>query len=183
MEGYYGRTDATEEVFSEGWLDTGDLGFLYREELYLTGRAKDVLILRGRSHSPTEVEAAVDRVEGVRAGCSVAVSWLPDEADGEEMVVLVEAKHGVPQRKCPEIADLCRGAIRAATGLDAEVVEVIPPGTLPRTSSGKLRRQEALRQYLCGELAPPDRVTPFRLAGAAVRSSLELARLRWNGRG
>jgi acyl-CoA synthetase (AMP-forming)/AMP-acid ligase II len=182
MEGYYGRPDATEEIFSNGWLDTGDLGFLYRDELYLTGRAKDVLILRGRSHSPTEVEAAVDRVKGVRTGCSVAVSWLPDEADGEEMVLFVEAKHAVPQRAYREIADQCRAAVRAATGLNADVVEVLTPGTLPRTSSGKLRRQEALRRFLRDELAPPDRVTPLRLAGAAVRSSLELARMRWNGR-
>jgi acyl-CoA synthetase (AMP-forming)/AMP-acid ligase II len=182
MEGYYGRPDATEEIFSNGWLDTGDLGFLYRDELYLTGRAKDVLILRGRSHSPTEVEAAVDRVKGLRTGCSVAVSWLPDEADGEEMVLFVEAKHAVPQRAYREIADQCRAAVRAATGLNADVVEVLTPGTLPRTSSGKLRRQEALRRFLRDELAPPDRVTPLRLAGAAVRSSLELARMRWNGR-
>lgn len=183
MEGYYSRADATEEVLSEGWLDTGDLGFFHQRELYLTGRAKDVLILRGRSHSPTEVEASVDRVAGVRTGCTVAVSWLPDGADGEEMVVLVEAKHGVPRRRYAEIAGLCRDAIRVATGLGADVVEVVQPGTLPRTSSGKLRRQEALRLYRCGELAPPKRMTPVRLAGAVVRSSLELVRLRWNGRG
>jgi acyl-CoA synthetase (AMP-forming)/AMP-acid ligase II len=182
MEGYYDRPDKTEEVLESGWLDTGDLGFLYRDELYLTGRAKDVLILRGRSHSPTEVEAAVDHVEGVRTGCSVAVSWLPDEADGEEMLLLVEAKRGVTQDTYREIADRCRAAVRAATGLSADVVEVVCPGTLPRTSSGKLRRQEALRRYLCDELGPPDRVTPLRLAGAAVRSSLEFARMRWNGR-
>ena len=183
MEGYYSRADATEEVLSKGWLDTGDLGFFHQRELYLTGRAKDVLILRGRSHSPTEVEASVDRVAGVRTGCTVAVSWLPDGADGEKMVVLVEAKHGVPRRRYAEIAGLCRDAIRVATGLGADVVEVVQPGTLPRTSSGKLRRQEALRLYRCGELAPPKRMTPVRLAGAVVRSSLELVRLRWNGRG
>jgi acyl-CoA synthetase (AMP-forming)/AMP-acid ligase II len=182
MEGYYDRPEESNEVLNNGWLDTGDLGFLHRDELYLTGRAKDVLILRGRSHSPTEVEAAVDQVKGVRTGCSVAVSWLPDEADGEVMLLLVEAKRGVPKNTYREIADRCRAAVRAATGLSADVVEVVTPGTLPRTSSGKLRRQEALRRYLRDELAPPDRVTPLRLAGAAVRSSLELARMRWNGR-
>ena len=182
MEGYYGRPDASEKVLENGWLETGDLGFLYEADLFLTGRAKDVLILRGRSHAPTEVEAALDQVEGVRTGCSVAVSWLPDRADGEQMVLLVEAKRGIPQSANREIADRCRAAVRAATGLSADVVEVFPPGTLPRTSSGKLRRQEALRRYLGGELAPPDRVTPLSLAGAAVRSSIELARMRWNGR-
>ena len=182
MDGYFGRPDASEEVLENGWLDTGDLGFLYRDELHLTGREKDVLILRGRSHAPTEVETAVDRVEGVRTGCSVAVSWLPDEADGEQLLLLVEAKHGVRQDTHREIADRCRAAVRAATGLNADVVEVLTPGTLPRTSSGKLRRQEALRRFLGTELAPPNRVTPLRLAGAAFRSSLEFARMRWNGR-
>jgi acyl-CoA synthetase (AMP-forming)/AMP-acid ligase II len=182
MEGYFGRPDASEKVVKNGWLDTGDLGFLYQEELYLTGREKDVLILRGRSHSPTEVEAAVDRAEGVRTGCSVAVSWLPDEADGEQLLLLVEAERGLSQEAYREVADRCRATVRAATGLNADVVEVLSPGTLPRTSSGKLRRQEALRRYLDNALVPPDPVTPLRLAGAAVRSSLELARMRWNGR-
>jgi acyl-CoA synthetase (AMP-forming)/AMP-acid ligase II len=183
MEGYYGRPEASAEVLKNGWLDSGDLGFLYRDELYLTGRAKDVLILRGRSHAPTEIEATVDLVDGVRTGCSVAVSWLPDEADGEVMVLLVEAKRDVPETAYREIADRCRATVSAATGLTAEVVEVVAPGTLPRTSSGKLRRQEALRRYLRDELTPPDRVTPLRLAGAAVRSSLELAKMRWRSRG
>jgi len=182
MEGYFDRAEATDEVLEDGWLDTGDLGFLYDDELYLTGRAKDVLILRGRSHSPTEVEASVDHVEGVRTGCSVAVSWLPDGADGEVMLLLVEAKNGVPQDSFGEIAERCRAAVRAATGLTADLVEVVAPGTLPRTSSGKLRRQESLRRYLGDELLPPDRVTALRLAGVAVRSSFELARMRWNGR-
>jgi fatty-acyl-CoA synthase len=182
MEGYFGRPEASDEALIGGWLDTGDLGFLYRGELYLTGRAKDVLMIRGRSHSPTEVEEAVDRVEGVRTGCSVAVSWIPDGADGEELLLLVEARRGTPEDGYREIAKQCRDAVRAATGLSANTVEVLSPGTLPRTSSGKLRRQEALRRHLDGELTPPRRVTPFHLFGAAVRSSFELARVRRDGR-
>lgn len=182
MEGYFGRPEDSREAFIDGWLDTGDLGFLYRGELYLTGRAKDVLMIRGRSHSPSEVEEAMDRVEGVRTGCSVAVSWLPDGADGEELLLLVEARRGTPEEGYREIAERCRDAVRAATGLSANTVEVLSPGTLPRTSSGKLRRQEALRRHLDGKLTPPRRVTPFQLVGAAVRSSFELARVRRNGR-
>jgi acyl-CoA synthetase (AMP-forming)/AMP-acid ligase II len=182
MEGYFGRPEASDEVFIDGWLDTGDLGFLYRGELYLTGRAKDVLMIRGRSHSPSEVEEALDRVEGVRTGCSAAVSWLPDGSDGEELLLLVEAMRGTQEDGYREIAKRCRDAVRAATGLSADTVEVLSPGTLPRTSSGKLRRQEALRRHLDGELTPPRRVTAFHLARRAVRSSFELARVRRNGR-
>ena len=176
MDGYYGRPDDTREVLQGGWLDTGDLGFLFRGDLYLTGRAKDVLILRGRSHSPTEAEAATDRVEGVRTGCAVAVSWLPEGADGEIMALLVEAAREVPESEFSGIAEGCRAAVRAATGLTADVVEIVPPGTLPRTSSGKLRRQEALRRHLRGELSPPSPVTPLGLAGAMLRSSLAMPR-------
>jgi acyl-CoA synthetase (AMP-forming)/AMP-acid ligase II len=177
MEGYFGRADATREVIEDGWLDTGDLGFFHRGELFLTGRKKDVLILRGRNHSPTEVEAAADEVEGVRTGCSVAVSWLPDGTDGEVLLLLVEVGRDAGGSDAGAIARDCRTAVRAATGLELDHVETLEPGTLPRTSSGKLRRAESLSLYLAGELLPPERMTPWRLAGAAVKGSMELARL------
>ena len=66
----WGNRDDTPIV--DGWLDTGDLGFMYQGELYISGRAKDLLILRGRNHAPQEVEHAVDVLEGVRTGCSAA---------------------------------------------------------------------------------------------------------------
>jgi hypothetical protein len=71
--------------------------------------------------------------------------------------------------------------VRAATGLEAETFEVLEPGSLPRTSSGKIRRRETLERWLRDELAPPNRLTPLRLAGALGRSSLAMARLRKDG--
>jgi fatty-acyl-CoA synthase len=176
MEGYLGRDRATEEVMRDGWLDTGDLGFMVEGELYLSGRAKDVLILRGRNHSPVEVEHAVDRVDGVRVGCAAAVSYLPEEADSEVLVVLVEARQGESPDRFPQIAGAAGRAVRAATGLDPDHVEVLEPGTLPRTSSGKIRRREALRLWRKGELGAPASVTRLRLAGALVRSTMAMAR-------
>ncbi len=178
MEGYLDQPEATAAVLRDGWLDTGDLGFLHRGQLFLTGRAKDVLILRGRNHSPHEVEDAVGVVDGVRAGCAVAVSWLPEDDVGERLLLLVETRRGVPAEQFERIAADCAAAVRAASGLDPDRVDVLPPGTLPRTSSGKLRRRESLRRWQAGELDPPDAVTPLRLAGAMARSSLALARLR-----
>ena len=180
MDGYFGRAEATREVIEDGWLDTGDLGFFHRGELFLTGRKKDVLILRGRNHSPTEVEAAVDEVEGVRTGCSVAVSWLPDGTDGEVLLLLVEAEQGLDEADYAVVAESCRKAVRSATGLEVDRVEVLSPGTLPRTSSGKLRRQESLRLYLADVLETPLPMTPWRLAGAAVKGSIDVARLNRN---
>ncbi len=179
MEGYLGRPEATSKVMREGWLDTGDLGFLLDDELFLTGRAKDVLILRGRNHAPEEVEHALDDVELVRRGCGVALGWLPEGATGEVLLVLVEAEKNVSSELHGRLAEECSKAILAASGLEADKVVVLPAGTLPRTSSGKLRRRESLRRYLASELTPGDKVTPFLLGKAMVRSALDYA--RWNG--
>ena len=182
MDGYLDLPGATNDVLQDGWLDTGDLGFIDDGELFLTGRKKDVLILRGRNHSPTEVEAAVDEVDGVRPGCSVAVTWLADGADGEVLLLLVETDRGSERRDRAELVDACRRAVRVAAGLEVDVVEVLEPGTLPRTSSGKLRRGASLELYRAGELVPPEKMTPWRLAGAAVKGSFELARFNRKNR-
>jgi len=183
MEGYLGCPEATAQALRDDWLDTGDLGFQYEDELYLTGRAKDLLILRGRNHAPSEVEQAVDTVEGVRTGCAVAVSHLEEGADGEVLLVFVEARGGTSGASHHTIGISCTQAILAATGLHAERVVVLEPGTLPRTSSGKLRRQETLRLHLCGELTPANPVTPLRVAGAMAQSAVAYARLNWDTRG
>jgi len=175
MSGYLGRPEATAAAVRSGWLDTGDLGFVSDGELYVTGRVKDALILRGANHAPHELEEAASSVEGARTGCVVAVSWRPDDADEDRLLLLVEADAQLDRRAWPGLASDCRNAVRAATGLEPDDVEVLAPGTLPRTSSGKLRRRESLRRWLDGELAPPDRVTPLRMAGALVRSSLAFA--------
>ncbi len=172
MEGYLGLPEATAETIRDGWLSTGDLGFTWRGELFLTGRRKDVLLVRGGNHSPDEVEQAVMSVEGVRRGCAVAVSWLPEDADGEELLLFVEAARDVPQERFDAIASECARSAVAATGLSADRVIVLPPGTLPRTSSGKLRRREALARYLAGRLTPGPAPTRWRLAAAAARSTL-----------
>jgi acyl-coenzyme A synthetase/AMP-(fatty) acid ligase len=105
----------------------------------------------------------------------VAASWRPDDADRECLVLLVEAAGDVAEDRRPVIARDCIAEVRAATGLAVDRVEVLPAGTLPRTSSGKLRRVEALRRWLAGELAPPAAVGLIQVAGAMVRSSLAFA--------
>ncbi|HEY0510393.1 MAG TPA: AMP-binding protein, partial [Thermoanaerobaculia bacterium] len=173
MDGYLDDPEATARALRDGWLDTGDLGFLHAGELYLTGRAKDVVILRGRNYAPEEIERAVEGVRGVRAGCVVAASWLPEDAPGEALALFVETPDAGE-----DLADACRAAVLGATGLAVDRVIPLAPGTLPRTSSGKLRRGEALRLYLAGDLTAPDPVTPLQLAGAMARSSRAYAKLR-----
>jgi len=176
MDGYFDQPEATARVLRDGWLDTGDLGFLCGGELHVAGRAKDMLLIRGRNHAPDEVERAVDRVPGVRAGRAVAVSWLPEEAGGEALYVFVEVRKSVPAARFDEIARLSAESIVAATGLVPDRVVVVASGTLPRTTSGKLRRRETLRRHLGSALAPPHAVTPAHLAGAVARSWLAYRR-------
>jgi len=181
MEGYLGRPEATAKAMPGGWLDTGDLGFLHRGELFLTSRAKDVVILRGRNYSPVEIEHAVEEVPGFRSGCAVAVSWLPEGAPGERLLLFVEHRRGAAPEVVAELPEACREAVLGATGLRPDEVLALEPGTLPRTSSGKLRRRETLHRHLAGELEPPERVTPLYLTRAFARSALAYARNKLRG--
>jgi acyl-CoA synthetase (AMP-forming)/AMP-acid ligase II len=178
MEGYLGEPAATAAALRDGWLRTGDLGFVFEGDLYLAGRAKDMLLLHGRNHAPEEVEQAAAGVDGVRPGAVVAASWLPEDADGERLVVFVEAARGLPAREFDRIARDCEAKVLAATALSPDRVVVLPAGSLPRTSSGKLRRQAALAEYLAGTLGPPAPVTRLRLTVALLRSALAFLRAR-----
>lgn len=159
--GYFGQ----EAPLVEGWLDTGDMGFLRDGELFVCARSKDVVVVRGRNHVPQELERPCDQVEGVRKGCVVAVSDVTPE--GERVLVLVES-HAPP----PRLAEACRNQIRAACGIDPDLVVVVEPGAIPRTSSGKLRRGEALRRWKSGDLVPPREVNARFVAGAMAKSLL-----------
>ena len=166
-----GYLDRTEQPIEDGWLDTGDLGFVLDGRLTITGRAKDVLILRGRNHAPHDVERAVDAVEGVRTGCAAAVADLG--GGGERLLLFVEVRERLPVQ-----AEACHAAVLQATGLRVDALHLLDPGTLPRTSSGKIRRSEALRLHQAGALVAPNAVTPVRLAGAMARSALGHLRAR-----
>jgi fatty-acyl-CoA synthase len=181
MAGYLGRPRATARALRDGWLDTGDLGFVRDGELFLTGRAKDLVILRGRNYGPEEMESAAWSVPGARTGCAVAASWMPEEADREELVLFVEAARSATPEERRALPETVRQAVAAAVGPPPDRVEVLAPGTLPRTSSGKLRRAETLRRWQEGELDPPEGVTPWRLAAAVAGSTVAFARLRMGG--
>ena len=163
MREYFGNPEATARALQEGWLDTGDLGFVESGELFVTGRAKDVIIVAGANHAPQEFEDALDGVDGVRPGCAVAVARPGD--DGEELVLLVETT-------APVAEESLTARVVERTGVKPREVRLLAPGTLPRTSSGKLRRAEALRQLVDGELRPPDEVTALRLLKEAARSMI-----------
>jgi acyl-CoA synthetase (AMP-forming)/AMP-acid ligase II len=182
MQGYLGDPGGTARVLEDGWLDTGDLGFVSGGELFVHGRAKDVVIVRGANHAPSELEGALEGVPGLRPGCAVALGFVPPAGDGEELLLLAERARRGGDAEGPaadgELEEAARRAVMERTGLRAHTVRILDPGTLPRTSSGKLRRSEALRRFLAGTLAPPRRVGALGLAVEVARSALAYARRR-----
>lgn len=156
MKGYLNQPQATAAVLRDGWLDTGDRGFLYDGELYVSGRAKDVLIVRGANHAPEEIEAMVTELESVRTGCAAAVGYLPEDADREQVWLFVERNRDLSDREREAVIAACKHRVLAHIGIAVDRVEVLDPGILPRTSSGKIRRQRALELFLAGEWPPSD---------------------------
>lgn len=162
MRGYYQRE---EQPIEQGWLHTGDLGFLHDGQLFVTGRAKDLIGHRGRNHAPQDLERAVFAVPGVREGCAAAVGDVGP--DGERVLVFVEIRDAQPNQ-----AEQCVAAITATIGISPDLVVLLTPGTLPRTSSGKIRRAEALRRWHDDTLTPPRKVGPTMIAGTLASSFL-----------
>ncbi|MEZ4426908.1 MAG: AMP-binding protein [Nannocystaceae bacterium] len=152
MLGYLGDPEATRSTLVQGWLNTGDLGFLDDGELTLCGRAKDVVIIRGANHVPEEFEACLDDMtnEGVRAGSAVAVGFVPQGA-GEELLILAESRVDPPPSG---LEAAIRTRVLERTGILPFGVVLFTRGALPKTTSGKRRRGEALRQLLAGEIIP-----------------------------
>ncbi len=140
--GYFQNEEATREAFQDGWLRTGDLGYLVDGEVYVTGRIKDLIILNGRNIHPQSIEWAVTDVDGVRKGNVVAFSVPGDRT--EEVVVVAEVR-GVER---DEVSKAIRDAVHSAIGITLGDVVCLGPGMLPKTSSGKLQRRKARQLYL-----------------------------------
>ena len=157
--GYWNRPVESQQTFggttADGdgpFLRTGDLGFFHQGELYICGRLKDLIIIRGRNIYPHDIESTAERSHpSVRPGSSVA--FAIDSGADERVVVLQELRPVAPgsARRDAEIADAIRTAIVGVHGLIAEVV-LVEPGTIRKTSSGKLRRNACREAFLAGEL-------------------------------
>ena len=152
MNGYFNDLAATESVLDEdGWLDTGDMGYMLNGSLYIVGRAKDMIIVNGKNHWPQDIEWAVEQLPGMRNGDIAAIS--APGADAEEVpMVLVQCRQRDPELRDALIQQV-KQKVRQATGIACEV-ELVPPRTLPRTSSGKLSRSKARAAFLSGGLSP-----------------------------
>jgi fatty-acyl-CoA synthase len=171
MAGYFGRSDLTDQVLHDGWLDTGDLGFVHDGELFMCGRSKDIVIIRGANHAPQDFEAALEGLPGVRTGCAVAVGFVPAGEEEEALAMLVETTPDAP----PSLASDVASRVWERTTILPAHVELLAPGTLPRTSSGKMRRREAREQWLAGSLSAPKKVSVMRLMLHSAKGQLSHA--------
>ena len=149
--GYYRDEEATAENLRDGWYHTGDLGFLHRGELYLTGRIKDVLIVRGHNLMPDEIERLADGVTGGGGLMRSAAFSVAHGAAGEEPVLVVEARPGDIDR-LDEIAREIKIRVGRALGLPLADVVFVRRGRIPRTTSGKMQRSEVRKLYIEGTL-------------------------------
>ncbi len=167
--GYYRNPAATAALVREGgWLDSGDLAYRADGELFITGRAKDVIIKAGRNLYPHEVEVVAGSVQGVRPGCVVAFG-APDARSGtERLIVTAEVRNRADAKR---ISSEIRRAVDAALGLPPDRVEILPAQSIPKTSSGKLRRTETRRLYLEGKLGKKPQPAWLQIGTLAVRSA------------
>jgi len=145
--GYYRRPDVTEATIRDGWLRTGDLGYLVDGEVVVCGRIKDVIIVGGRNVYPEEIERAAGTVSGVRAGNVIAFG-VAGRRGKEGIVVVAEHRGEAPGRVHDEVVD----RVCDAVGIPPLDVVLVEPGTLPKTSSGKLQRSACKRRYHAGDL-------------------------------
>jgi fatty-acyl-CoA synthase len=150
MPGYFQEPEASREVLIDGWLDTGDLGYLLNGEIVVTGRAKDLIIVNGRNVWPQDIEWAIEAQKVVKNGDSAAFSV--DTGEGERVVVAVLARVSGDEAKAKLARDVA-GAVREAIAVDCDVALVPPTMGLPHTSSGKLSRSRTKANYLAGQYA------------------------------
>jgi 1-acyl-sn-glycerol-3-phosphate acyltransferase len=133
-------------------VDSGDRAYCADGEIYVTGRVKDIIIKGGRNLYPHEVEELASQAEGIRRGCIVAFG-LTDEASGTEKLVVVAETRERDAKQIAALAARVTDLVSQGLGLPPDRVELIPPGGIPKTSSGKLRREETKQLYIAGTLS------------------------------
>jgi 1-acyl-sn-glycerol-3-phosphate acyltransferase len=163
MRGYFQDPESTEAAFRDGWCDSGDLAYRADGEIFITGRRKDIIIKAGRNLYPQEVEEVAGEISGIRKGCVAAFGITDPDIGTEKLVIVAETREKgkeVRRRLAGEVME----RVAAATDVRPDLVLIVPPGAVPKTSSGKLRRSACREAYLRGEIGRRRRAAPIQIA-------------------
>ena len=174
MSGYYENPLATAEALRDGWLRTGDLGYLAEGELFVTGRSKEVIIKGGKNLYPQDVEAAAATVKGIRVGCCAAFGLRNEKRGTEDLILICETREDDPDER-DRIHTQVRQAVLEAIGATPDAIVLVGPGTVPKTSSGKIQRDLMRQRYRKGDLKP-GRPSLFTLVRLKVSATIERVR-------
>jgi fatty-acyl-CoA synthase len=153
MKGYVNDPAETKLSLRGGGLRTGDRGYVADGRLFVTGRVKDMIVINGFNYYAEEIERVAEGVECVRKGACAA--FAPGSSDRRESFVLLAESRAIDSSEVERCTTSIRDRVWAETGVAPEQVVLVPPGTLPKTSSGKLQRGAARRLYESGSLVPP----------------------------
>lgn len=146
--GYFDLPEVTAASMDSGWWKTGDLGYLRNGSVRITGRAKDVIIIRGANYFPSDFEQAAETVPGVRLSAVVAVGYRPEGGDSEELHMIVETELEGEQHEA--LRRSVHAAVSSRTGVAPAAVHLVPKRSIPKTTSGKLQRSKARKLFVEG---------------------------------
>jgi len=144
--GYFENPEASRQLLKGGWLHTGDLGFILKGDLYISGRQKDLVIINGRNYPPQAIEWVVEEIAGIRKGSVVAFSVDGDST--EKLIIIAETS----MTDNVELSQAISDQIRSAFGITVSKVVLVGKGSIPKTSSGKLQRRRAKDMFEGGQL-------------------------------
>jgi acyl-CoA synthetase (AMP-forming)/AMP-acid ligase II len=150
FSGYHRDAELTRSVLVDGWLDTGDHGYLAGDDLFFVSRDKDLIVIGGEKYAPHDIESLVNEVPGVRAGCAVAFGVTNEERGTEELAAVVETRETGAAAAALDRA--VRQKVLESTGLALRHLRLVPPGGVEKTTSGKLARRATRERY--ADLSP-----------------------------
>jgi 1-acyl-sn-glycerol-3-phosphate acyltransferase len=170
-QGYFRAPAKSKGLFHDGWLDSGDLAYVANGNIFITGRVKDIIIKGGRNLYPEEIEEAVGNLVGIRKGCVAAFASADSRTGSERLVVVAETRSSDAKMRA-QLQQAVAETVSDVLGVPADEIIIAPPHTVPKTSSGKIRRSTARQLYETGGLGQPVRALWLQVLRLRLLSGL-----------